>query len=82
MPHTNTNGNKYNFYYYNVDTRQPRFVKSLSFKNGRIWFYKKEGNTRNYEFTDLGDNIVDFKQINDDTQYLYFTTFGNSKKDE
>ncbi len=79
---TNTNGNKYNFYYYNVDTRQPGFVKSLSFDNGRIWSYKKEGNTRNYEFTDLGDKIVDFKQINEDTQYLYFKTFGNSKKDE
>ncbi|WP_296384040.1 S41 family peptidase [Winogradskyella sp.] len=79
---THTNDNKYNLYYYNVNTRQPGFVKSLSFENGRMWSYKKEGNTLNYEFANNGDKIVDFKQINEDTQYLYFKTFGNSKKRE
>jgi hypothetical protein len=79
---THTNGNKYNFYYYDVDTRQPGFIKSLTFQNGRIWSYKKEGNTLNFEFVDYDEKIVDFKQINDDTQYLYFKTFGNNKKKE
>ncbi|WP_439151274.1 hypothetical protein [Winogradskyella sp.] len=55
-------------------------VKSLSFDNGRIWSYKKEGNTSNFEFADYEDKIVDFKQLNDDTQYLYFKTFGNNHK--
>lgn len=79
---THSNGNKYNFYYYNVDTKTPGFVKSLSFENGRIWSYKKEGNTLNYEFADNDVKVAEFKQINEDTQYLYFKTFGNSKKKE
>lgn len=79
---THTNGNKYNFYYYNLDTKTPGFVKSLSFENGRIWSYKKEGNSFDYEFADNDVIVAEFKQINKDTQYLYFKTFGNSKKKE
>ncbi|MBC3846258.1 hypothetical protein H8K90_07700 [Winogradskyella echinorum] len=79
---THTQGNKYNFYYYNVDTKIPGFVKSLSFENGRIWSYKKEGNNLNYEFVDNDVKVASFSQINKDTQYLYFKTFSNSKKRE
>ena len=79
---THTQGNKYNFYYYNVDTKTPGFVKSLSFENGRIWSYKKEGNNLNYEFVDNDVKVASFSQINNDTQYLYFKTFSNSKKRE
>ncbi len=77
---THTDGNKYNFYYYDIDTKIPGFVKSLTFENGRIWSYKKEGNALDYEFADNDVNVAEFKTINEDTQYLYFKTFGNSKK--
>ena len=77
-----TNGNKYNVYYYNLDTRTPGLVKSLSFENGRIWHYKKVTNKNNFEFVDNGENITVFKQLNKDTQYLYFKSFGNSIKKE
>jgi hypothetical protein len=79
---TKSTENKYNFYYYNVDTKTPGFVKSLSFENGRMWSYKKEGNSFDYEFADNDVKVAEFKQINEDTQYLYFKTFGNSKKKE
>ena len=79
---THTNGNKYNFYYYKVDTRTPSLIKSLSFENGRIWRYKKDGNTFNNELYSLKDGVAEFKQLNNDTQYLYFKTFGNSNKKE
>jgi len=49
---THTDGNKYNFYYYDIVTKIPGFVKSLTFENGRIWSYKKEGNALDYEFAD------------------------------
>ncbi|WP_296317442.1 S41 family peptidase [Winogradskyella sp. UBA3174] len=77
-----TSSNKYNVYYYNVTTRTPGLRKSFSFENGRIWHYKKVTNKNNFEFVDNGDNITVFKQINNDTQYLYFKTFSNGKKKE
>lgn len=77
---THTNNNKYNLYYYNVDTRKPGFIKSISLENGRIWGYKKEGNTSNYELPIKEQSDWEFKNINDDTQYIYFGTFGNSQK--
>jgi hypothetical protein len=77
-----TNNKKYNVYYYNTATKTPGLVKSLSFDNGRIWSYKKVGNSNDFEFADNNDSLTVFKQINKDTQYLYFKSFGNSKKKE
>lgn len=77
-----SNNLKYMFYFYNVDTRTPGLVESLTFENGRIWSYKKEGNTNNYELAENEAMVADFKQINENTQYLYFKTFANSKKKE
>ncbi|WP_296378891.1 S41 family peptidase [Winogradskyella sp.] len=73
---------KYNMYYYKVDSKIPVYVKSLSFENGRVWSYKKEGNLNNYELLSEKINVASFKQIKPDIQYLYFKTFGNSKKKE
>tara|TARA_B100000809_G_C15030792_1_gene491874 strand:- start:91 stop:1206 length:1116 start_codon:yes stop_codon:yes gene_type:complete len=78
---THTIGNKYDVYYYHITTRTPGLVKSLTFENGRIWSYKKEGNTDNNEFRDKTLPELDFKQINETTQYLYFGNFSNAKKD-
>jgi len=78
---THTFGNKYDVYYYHTTTRTPGLVKSLVFENGRIWSYKKEGNTNNNEFRDKSLPELDFKQINENTQYLYFGNFSNGKKD-
>ncbi|TCK69339.1 peptidase S41-like protein [Winogradskyella wandonensis] len=74
--------NKYNMYYYKTKKKTPGFVRSLSFENGRIWSYKKVGNTDNFELLSEKIEVADFKQISDDTQYLYFKTFSNSKKKE
>lgn len=79
---TQTSGNKYNVYYYDGITRTPGLVKSLAFENGRLWSYKKVGNTYNNEFRDKSLPELDFKQINATTQYLYFGNFSNSKKRE
>ncbi|MFD1061791.1 S41 family peptidase [Winogradskyella litorisediminis] len=77
-----TSGKKYNMYYYNTDTKTPGFVTSLTLENGRIWSYKKEGNTNNFELSSEKVDVATFKQINDNVQYLYFKTFGNHKKKE
>jgi len=79
---THTNGVKYNLYYYDIDTRKPGFVKSISLDNGRLWSYKKVGNSSNVELPIKDQSDWEFKAINDDTQYIYFGTFGNSKKKE
>ncbi|MGB3605526.1 S41 family peptidase, partial [Psychroserpens sp.] len=77
---THTVDNKYDVYFYDRDSRTPGLVKSLTFENGRIWSYKKLGNEFNNEFRDKKLPELDFKQINDNTQYLYFGNFSNSKK--
>jgi len=77
---TRTNGNKYNLYYYHPDTRKPGFVKSISLENGRLWGYKKEGNSLNFELPIEEQSDWEFKTINDDTQYIYLGTFGNREK--
>ncbi|WCO03219.1 S41 family peptidase [Psychroserpens ponticola] len=79
---THTTGHKYNVYHYDRITRTPSQVKSFTFENGRLWSYKKEGNTDNNEFRDASLPQLDFKQINENTQYLYFGDFSNSKKSE
>ena len=74
--------NKYDLYHYKADTRTPAYYKSLSFENGRLWSYKKVGNTNNFEFAENDEDLTSFKQVNDDTQYLYFKSFNNRSKKE
>lgn len=76
------NTNKYNMYHYGYDSRKPRFSKSISIDNGRILSYKKINNSNNYELPLDKSKVADFKILNDNTQYLYFSTFSNSKKKE
>lgn len=76
------NRNKYNMYFYDINTRTPRLVESLSFENGRIWSYKKQGNPFNNELLSENIEVATFKQINENTQYLYFATFSNNKRRE
>ncbi len=77
-----TSFGKYDMYLYNKTTRAPDYLKSLTFENGRIGSYKKEGNIFNNELSVDNAEVADFKQINEDTQYLYFATFSNSKRKE
>ncbi|MEM5564788.1 hypothetical protein WNY78_06715 [Psychroserpens sp. AS72] len=77
---THTSNQKYNLYYYDTDTRKPGFVKSISLENGRLWSYKKEGNSFNYELPIKEQSNWEFKTINDNTQYIYLGTFSNSNK--
>ncbi len=77
---TQTSGIKYNLYYYNPTTRKPGLVKSISFENGRIWGYKKEGNSYNAELPIKNQSNLVFKQINENTQYMYFGDFNSFSK--
>ncbi|WP_452220812.1 S41 family peptidase [Lacinutrix salivirga] len=74
--------NKYNVYQYRLKTKAPRLVKSISFENGRLLSYKKVNNTFNFELPSKDQAELEFKQLNDNTQYLYFGNFSNSKKRE
>lgn len=73
-------GKKYNVYNYKLSNKTPRFVKSLTFENGRIWNYKKIGNNNNFELPEKEQPELEFKQIKEDIQYLYFGNFSNGKK--
>lgn len=75
-----TYGNKYNVYNYKLNSKTPRLIKSLTFENGRLWNFKKVGNDNNFELPIKEQPELEFKQINDNTQYLYFGNFSNSKK--
>lgn len=77
---TPTNGIKYNLYYYHPITRIPGFVRSISFENGRLWAYKKEGNTANAELPIKNQSDWEFKQLNSNTQYMYFGNFSSFSK--
>ena len=70
-------GKKYNVYHYSTETKTPSFIKSMTFENGRLLNYKKIGNTFNNEFSIKDQQEWVFKQINEDTQYLYFAHFSN-----
>lgn len=74
---THTNGIKYNLFYYHPITRTPSFVKSISFENGRLWAYKKIGNTFNAELPIEDQSNWEFKQLNTETQYMYFGNFSS-----
>ncbi|MGB6268649.1 MAG: S41 family peptidase, partial [Olleya sp.] len=75
-----TNGIKYNLYYYDPITRSPGFVKSISFENGRLWMYKKENSINNEELPIKNQLDWEFKQLTPDTQYLYFGNFSSFNK--
>ncbi|AEH02281.1 S41 family peptidase [Lacinutrix sp. 5H-3-7-4] len=74
-----TINNKYNIYHYKLENKTPRLLKSLTFENGRLWSYKKKG-TSDVEFIKKNQKSFTFKQLNENTQYLYFANFSNSKK--
>ncbi|WP_299248077.1 S41 family peptidase [uncultured Lacinutrix sp.] len=77
---TYTNGNKYNLFYYHPITRTPSFVKSISLENGRLWAYKKIGNTNNFELPIKDQSNWEFKQLTPETQYMYFGNFSSFSK--
>ena len=69
---------KYNMFTYHNRSRQLLLVKNLTFENGRLWSYKRVGNTHNFETDIKNKSNWDFKQISDDTQYVYFGKFSSS----
>ncbi|MCD2258880.1 S41 family peptidase [Psychroserpens luteolus] len=68
---------KYDMFTYHNRSRQLLLVKNLTFENGRLWSYKKVGNTFNFETRINNKSNWDFKQINDDVQYVYFGEFSS-----
>lgn len=79
---THIQDSKYNLYDYHIEQKTPSLLKSLALENGRIWGYKKIGNTANEELPIKGQTNWEFKQLNDNTQYLYFGHFSNRNKKE
>lgn len=77
---THTVGNKYNVFDYNITSRSPSMKKSVSFENGRLWSYKKIGNTLNHEFAPKENEDLEFKQLTKNVQYLYFKSFNRRNK--
>ncbi|WP_345167624.1 hypothetical protein [Algibacter aquimarinus] len=75
---------KYDVLAYDDFTRKLMMVKSLTFENGRFWKYKKIDNSTNFEIEVNNETNWDFKQLNIDTQYIYFGDFSSfsSKKQE
>jgi len=71
------NGIKYNLYYYHPTNRTPNMVKSISLENGRLWAYKKIGNTANAELPIGNQTDWEFKQLTPETQYMYFGNFSS-----
>lgn len=56
-----------------------RFLRAALNYDGRIWHLKKDSDK---EYTHTKDNQKpwEFKQINEDTQYVYFGTFSNKQE--
>ncbi|MCF6280397.1 MAG: S41 family peptidase [Flavobacteriaceae bacterium] len=77
---THTTGNKYNVFDYNITTRSPSMKKSISFENGRLLSYKKVNNTLNHEFAPKENKFLEFKELIENVQYLYFKNFFNKKR--
>lgn len=77
---THTTGNKYNVFDYNITSRSPSMIKSVSFENGRLWGYKKINNTLNHEFAPKENEDLEFKQLTKNVQYLYFKSFNRRNK--
>lgn len=73
---------KYNLFDYHIERKTPSLLKSITFDNGRVWGYKKIGNTANEELPIKGQTNWEFKQLNSNTQYLYFGHFSNRNKKE
>lgn len=76
------NATKYNVYQYTLKSKTPRLVRSVTFENGRLLSYKKVDNNLNFELPTKDQKDLEFKQLNDNTQYLYFGNFSNSKKNK
>ena len=68
---------KYDMFTYHNRSRKLLMVKNLTFENGRLWSYKKKGNTANFETRINNKSNWDYKQINKDVQYIYFGDFSS-----
>lgn len=75
---TRNEDGKYDFYNYETITYRPRFVRNLTFENGRVWSYKKASNDNNEElYTGEEGNWI-FKDLTKNVQYIRMSHFSGS----
>ncbi|WP_299767196.1 S41 family peptidase [uncultured Dokdonia sp.] len=72
-------GDEYQVLRYHPYSRKLWFQKSMLAYNGKLWGLQKELNSPNYVEAPSENENWEFKQLTDDTQYLYFGSFSNRK---
>ncbi len=71
--------NEYQVMRYHPISRRLWFQKSIIAYNGKLWGLQKELQGSNYVEAPTENGNWEFKQLSDDTQYLYFGSFSNRK---
>lgn len=70
-------GNEYQILRYHPYSRMLWFQKSMLFYHGKLWGLQKPLDGPNYTEAPEENGDWEFKQLTDDTQYLYFGSFSN-----
>ncbi|WP_299208451.1 S41 family peptidase [uncultured Dokdonia sp.] len=70
-------GNEYQVLRYHPYSRKLWFQKSMLFYNGKLWGLQKPLDGPNYVEAPAENGDWEFKQLTEDTQYLYFGSFSN-----
>ncbi|MHA7842976.1 MAG: S41 family peptidase [Winogradskyella sp.] len=70
---------KYNLLNYDVDTRQLKMTRNVSFDNQRLLSLKKINSQYNFEFKLDKTSNWEFKQLSNQVQYVYFGSFSNAE---
>lgn len=71
--------NEYQVLRYHPISRKLWFQKSMIAYNGKLWGLQKELQGPNYVEAPAENENWEFKQLSNDTQYLYFGSFSNRK---
>lgn len=71
--------NEYQVLRYHPISRKLWFQKSMIAYNGKLWGLQKELQGPNHVEAPAENGNWEFKQLSDDTQYLYFGSFSNRK---
>lgn len=74
------NYGKYDMFQYHKINRNLIYLKNLILENGRLHGLKKTNNKLNFEFKRDKKSNWEFKQLSDNTQYVYFGSFSNSSE--
>lgn len=73
---------KFNLFYYKANNKQLQMLNNITYENGRLLSLKKRGNSFNEEFKNSKTSNWEFKQLNNDVQYLYMGSFNINDKNK